>query len=277
MTIAISIKVHDGVVLATDSAASLLRANGVVNVYDNADKIFNLRKGSPIGATTWGIGGIGQTSISTLAKDLRARLIDDDKEWRIDPESYTIEEVAKKARRFFFEEHYEPEFKEVEKPPNLGFLIVGYSAGAGLAEEWEVLIKDGECADPTLVRPQAETGFRADGEPEAISRLLFGFSPGLRGVLKDLGVSNEQIIPAMTRIQATLQTPLQHPAMPIQDAIDLAEFLADLTIKFARFRPGAPTVGGPIEVAAITKHEGFRWVKRKHYFDARLNPPLTRG
>jgi len=25
-------------------------------------------------------------------------------------------------------------------------------------------------------------------------------------------------------------------------------------------------------VATITKHEGFRWVRRKHFFEARLNP-----
>ena len=26
------------------------------------------------------------------------------------------------------------------------------------------------------------------------------------------------------------------------------------------------TVGGPVEVAVITKHEGFKWVQRKHFF-----------
>lgn len=62
--------------------------------------------------------------------------------------------------------------------------------------------------------------------------------------------------------------------MPIQDAIDLAEFLARLTIEFVRFCPGDATVGGPIEIAAVTKHEGFKWVRRKHYFNAALNPPV---
>jgi hypothetical protein len=60
--------------------------------------------------------------------------------------------------------------------------------------------------------------------------------------------------------------------MPIQDAIDLAHFLVDATIQFVRFSPGSPTVGGPIEIATITKHEGFKWVARKHYFESRLNP-----
>ena len=60
--------------------------------------------------------------------------------------------------------------------------------------------------------------------------------------------------------------------MPIQDALDLAEFLVDLTIKVSRFIPGPAVVGGPIEVAGITKHEGFKWIKRKYYYEERLNP-----
>ncbi len=60
--------------------------------------------------------------------------------------------------------------------------------------------------------------------------------------------------------------------MPIQDAIDFAEFLVHTTAEFTRFKRGAATVGGPIEIAAITKHERFKWVKRKHYYDVALNP-----
>ena len=32
------------------------------------------------------------------------------------------------------------------------------------------------------------------------------------------------------------------------------------------------TVGGPIDVAVISKGDGFIWIKRKHYFKAELNP-----
>lgn len=62
--------------------------------------------------------------------------------------------------------------------------------------------------------------------------------------------------------------------MPIQDAIDLAKFLVYMTIQTMKFGPVAPTVGGPIEVAAITKHEHFKWVLRKHYYDPRYNTKL---
>jgi hypothetical protein len=88
----------------------------------------------------------------------------------------------------------------------------------------------------------------------------------------NLGVPTAQMPAVMQVIDAALNTPLWIPPMPIQDAIDLAEFLVDLTIKWKRFTPGAPTVGGPIEIAAITKHEGFKWIRRKHYYSRDLNP-----
>ena len=31
------------------------------------------------------------------------------------------------------------------------------------------------------------------------------------------------------------------------------------------------TVGGPIDVAVVSKGDGFIWIKRKHYFDPVLN------
>ena len=59
MTIALSIKVHDGLVLAADSASTILVAQPggppmVMNVYNNANKIATLCKGQPIGAVVWG-------------------------------------------------------------------------------------------------------------------------------------------------------------------------------------------------------------------------------
>lgn len=61
-------------------------------------------------------------------------------------------------------------------------------------------------------------------------------------------------------------------AMPIQDVIDLAEFLASTSAQFSRFVSGPKSVGGPIEIAAITKHERFRWIRRKYYYSRKINP-----
>jgi len=57
VTIAICLKVHDGIVLASDSASTLLtigsdQNTSITNIYNNTNKIFNLYKGLPIGAIT---------------------------------------------------------------------------------------------------------------------------------------------------------------------------------------------------------------------------------
>ena len=77
MSVAVLIGVHEGVVLAADSASTLTFAvapgatqlagslGAPVNVYDNANKIFNLVKGQPMGCITFGSGNIGSWSIGT--------------------------------------------------------------------------------------------------------------------------------------------------------------------------------------------------------------------
>jgi hypothetical protein len=39
----------------------------------------------------------------------------------------------------------------------------------------------------------------------------------------------------------------------------------------------AETVSSPIDVAVISKGEGFVWIKKKQYFDASLNPDVLRN
>ena len=81
----------------------------------------------------------------------------------------------------------------------------------------------------------------------------------------------------LTKMGPDLYETLVMPAMPIQDAIDLARYLVETTMGFSKFSISrAKTVGGPVEIAAITKHEGFRWVARKHFYSNSLNP-LPKG
>lgn len=285
MTIAISLKVNDGLVLAADSASTLIEHSApgtpgsVVNVYNNANKVANLRKGFPIGAVTWGAGSIGPASISTLLKDVRSRFTgvagQEHASWKLEKDSYTIEEVAIRVREFMFEEKYQAAFADwpPETQPALGFIVAGHARREPLADEYQILIQNGECPPPQPLRPHEAAGVTWNGEPDAITRLLLGFAPQLPQVLgQHLGISAEQLPTAIDVLRRNVEWPLVHAAMPIQDAIDLAEFLVDLTIKASRFKPGAPTVGGEIEIAAITIHEGFKWVRRKHYFSSEYNP-----
>jgi len=59
--------------------------------------------------------------------------------------------------------------------------------------------------------------------------------------------------------------------MPKQELSNLAAALVDLTSLKRRVSAVRETVGGEVDVAVISKSEGFVWVKRKHYFPAELN------
>lgn len=52
MTVAIVVKIWDGIVLAADSATTLRLVDGSSQVYNSANKIFHLHRELPIAAMT---------------------------------------------------------------------------------------------------------------------------------------------------------------------------------------------------------------------------------
>ena len=282
MTIAVAVKVGDGVVLGSDSASTLAGPDGVINVYFNAEKIVNLVKGLPLGMIAYGLGGLSGRSVTALAKDLRRRLSSADPKWRLDPTAYSVESVASKVVEFFYEEHYRKEYPRkatdskgvlVDKWDVMGFFVVGFSADSDHSEVWAIEIDvTGKCQGPQCILDQGASGSAVwAGAPEALNRLIRGVSSQVRAGLISSGISAADVDKFLgTRVLE----PLVVSGMPIQDAIDLAKYMVDVTIGFVRFAPGAPTVAEPVDIAAITKHEGFRWVRRKHYYSLELNPGL---
>ncbi len=60
--------------------------------------------------------------------------------------------------------------------------------------------------------------------------------------------------------------------LPKDELAAMAESLVNITaFKRKMLFSSLETVGGPIDVAVISKGDGLVWVKRKHYFDANLN------
>lgn len=61
-------------------------------------------------------------------------------------------------------------------------------------------------------------------------------------------------------------------AMPKREVAEFAESLVAMTAVRRKMSLQSETVGGPVDVAVMSRHEGFVWVKRKHYFPLDLNP-----
>jgi len=60
--------------------------------------------------------------------------------------------------------------------------------------------------------------------------------------------------------------------LPKDELAVMAETLVNLTSFKRKVTMESETVGGPIDVAVISKGDGFVWIKRKHYFKAEQNP-----
>lgn len=64
-------------------------------------------------------------------------------------------------------------------------------------------------------------------------------------------------------------------SMPKEELAVLAESMINLTSLKRKASQDLETVGGPTDVAVISKGDGFIWIKRKHYFDSKFNPAFV--
>ncbi len=150
MSIAIVTSVHDGLVIAADSASTLMMNTpagvAVANVYNNANKIFNLVKGAPMGCVTYGSGSIGSASIATLIKDFRGILTNPEEakeRFDFDRKNYTMEKVSKSLSDFLGQECDKVADKNLRQTINIGLMVGGYSTGQGLGEVWSIEVQQG--------------------------------------------------------------------------------------------------------------------------------------
>jgi hypothetical protein len=60
-------------------------------------------------------------------------------------------------------------------------------------------------------------------------------------------------------------------SLPKEELASMAESLVSLTSFKRRVTQDPETVGGPIDVAVVSKGDGFVWINRKHYFRPELN------
>jgi hypothetical protein len=73
------------------------------------------------------------------------------------------------------------------------------------------------------------------GSRKLIHRLVLGYSPRLPELLKaEMSLDDQRLQSVMQAIAPQLQAQVINDAMPVQDAIDLAEFLVDVTIYAGR-------------------------------------------
>ncbi len=61
-------------------------------------------------------------------------------------------------------------------------------------------------------------------------------------------------------------TGANYTVFSLQDAIDYARFLIRTTADYQRFSGRMPTVGGDIDIALVTNYRGFQWIAQKELY-----------
>jgi hypothetical protein len=254
------VKVVDGIALAADSAFTFYGTGyNVGHVYNGVEKLFHMHDELPICAMVYGMYTFGAESAQLLLRQMRKRFTDGD--WALERDSYKIEDVVSKIKDEF---HQKASRAWTVRPPYpLGIVVAGYSAGSQSPEVWEATVRGSEPSELALSLGPNETGMRAYAQNRVVHRLVHGWD-------FKFGIALLRLVPVELRedlknIMRDQRVDPENPFMPLPDAVALAKYLVDTTVSFSSFTSAIPTVGGPVDVASVSLHDGFRWVARKGY------------
>ncbi len=267
VTIAISVKVGEGLVYAADSTTSMFEKISGVSVlsqsFHHAQKLIQIRD-LPIGVLTYGLALIGTRNIESLVAEFQAEVLQDE-----DVAEHDVRKVAEKLLTFIADKYDQEEPPPTPDPDGvvppderteLGIVVGGYSKHKFQPEEYSILLPSRDLTE----RPVMANGVLWWGQVQALYRILLGFDPRMSKWLADKGVDPNDVPGVIQELTSEFGWRIQFDAMPLQDAIDLAVFLANVAIGHSRFVTGPPVCGGQVDVATIS-HRGFEWVRRKNF------------
>ena len=114
---------------------------------------------------------------------------------------------------------------------NVGFLIAGYSDNnKNFPEMYMIEIKEEKITKRNL---PYDNNFSISwfGDIDFLSRFILGFDPEMEILLKNNDFDEKTVNEIINLIKNNLSIPLGAFEMPIQDAIDLADFLVEICKK----------------------------------------------
>ena len=259
MTLSVVVKGPEGIVLAADTRINL-HSQGpkvpfplLVN-YDDVTKLLNF--GPPhdwVGAVTYGAPLIGTRTAHSFVPELESQL---------GSRRLSVREYAARISSFFQEQWHETyEANSEQTPSGMYFIVGGFDPDDphGKVCEFSIPLQDGaELKD--------HMGFcvRWGGETDIINRLIHGYDPKmLQLVQKRFGVSRKELEEFRLSLKHELEHNIPYEVLPLQGCVDLAVLLIRTTMTTQKLAIGARGVGGAIEIATITRTEGWSWIQKK--------------
>jgi hypothetical protein len=281
MSLAVAFKGPEGIVLAADSRVTMMAQMNVAiplappqgggsapvqlipSYFDNAQKLLRIEGQPFIGIVTYGAGAIGAASPRTAhgyMPEFEAHLsgvCDAEQQERL-----TTLRVAQEVATFFHQQWTTEGMPPAPLPPgvqDMVFLVAGFDDGEAYGRVYEVHV-------PTALVPNEKTdfGITMGGQNDLVSRLMAGFDPKAVAVVKaHLGLDDQQAAALAQVLQQNLGLPIPYQFLPLQDCVDLSEFMVSMTTTVQTWMFGVRGVGGDVDVATITRTEGLQPIRQK--------------
>lgn len=151
--------------------------------------------------------------------------------------------------------------------PTTRIIVGGYSSNRAAPEVYRLELPDKE--DWAQEIPQSREIFDVNyvlkwGNDGAIQRLLVGYDDGL---LTQAARNDDGARVALRFLEAhanEFKAQLSLDGMPLIDAVHFAEYLGIVAAGFDRFTTGWRTIGGVLDIAAITP-DGVHWAQKKTF------------
>ncbi|OGK12273.1 MAG: hypothetical protein A2Y63_05225 [Candidatus Riflebacteria bacterium RBG_13_59_9] len=267
MSICVSVRVAEGLVMAADSATVLMgylspqhKAPSIIQTFEYSNKVCQIGE-LPVGVMTWGNAAVLDRTVQSLIMECEY-----EHEELLASHDYNVKAIAETVRTFI-SQHYDQAYPELPKKrrPPLGLFFGGYEYHQFHSELYTCTFPESE--ELEVVRPNKSDGSPSFGtnwfgSGEALTRLIKGFDPQVLDDLARRGVDRDIIEAWATK--AVGELPLIFDGMPLQDAIDFANYAVQVAIGVCRFRAGPPVCGGQVDIAVITPRK-FHWAQRKQW------------
>lgn len=259
MSLGIVIKGPEGLVLAAESRVTLTvaapNAPQFHVTFDNATKLLTFEEPhSYVGAVTYGQAAIGQKTGRTAASyipEFSATL---------PPSRLPVKEFAQKLSDFYMQQ-WSANMPSPYNGPDMTFVVAGFDQGAAYGSVFQFDLPGSP--SPSETTPDPDFGITWGGQREIVDRLVSGYDPRLPGIVQTALNLQPNQVAALIQQLGGLQLPIPIQVLALQDCVDLAVLMIRTTIAVHQLTVTVRGVGGPIDVATITRQNGLEFVQRK--------------
>ena len=224
--------------------------------YDNATKLLKVKGHDYVATVTFGLGAIGGNQPRTA----HSFLPELETEMANQPRMY-VQDFAQRLGDFFYQQY------TLSMPAGstdvMSFFVAGYNENEAYGRTYKIQIPPQSSGALTPIEQQAnQFGISWGGQTQITTRLLNGHDPGLIEHIKNrFTIPEPDMVQTIQAAQVGLKTPYQF--LPLQDCVDLSILLVRTTSQLMRYMVESRGVGGAIDVATVTRNEGFSYVQTK--------------